>query len=207
MSWHGQRFLRSQIFSPNEIRRMLDMRFVLSLMVTMLSQYFNRDEEIETYLRRYNDEFPDREAIRRRFFGVSSFIRDCRFEFSSRFWKKADFFTAFIELDYLLNVKNVRLILLGFERPLVYYTRRLIGCPRVRKTFLATSRDTLGRLYKRRTTALIELLVGQSFARSFRRPQPASGSEVTGDFPSTCVEHDDGSKSAFLQRRVGRTSD
>jgi hypothetical protein len=105
----AQIFEESKFFSPNEIRRMLDMRFVLSLMVTMLSQYFNRDEEIETYLKRYNDEFPDREAVKKRFFDVASFIRDCRFESSSRFWKKADFFTAFTELDYLLNVKKVRL--------------------------------------------------------------------------------------------------
>jgi hypothetical protein len=28
---------------------------------------------------------------------------------SSRFWKKADFFTAFIELDYLLSIKHIRL--------------------------------------------------------------------------------------------------
>jgi hypothetical protein len=88
---------------------MLDMRFVLSLMVTMLSQYFNRDEEIETYLKRYNDEFPDRESLERRFSKVTSFIRDCRFESSSRFWKKADFFTTFVELDYLLNIKNMQL--------------------------------------------------------------------------------------------------
>jgi hypothetical protein len=105
----AQIFEESKFFSPNEIRRMLDMRFVLSLMVTMLSQYFNRDEEIETYLKRYNDEFPDREAIKRRFYGVTSFIGDCHFEYSSRFWKKADFFTAFTELDYLINIKNVHL--------------------------------------------------------------------------------------------------
>jgi hypothetical protein len=102
-------FEESKFFSPNEIRRMLDMRFVLSLMVTMLSQYFNRDEEIEPYLKRYNDEFPDYEALRNRFLGVTSFIRDCQFELTSRFWKKADFFTAFVELDYLLNIKKVRL--------------------------------------------------------------------------------------------------
>ncbi len=28
---------------------------------------------------------------------------------SSRFWKKADFFTAFVELDYLLNIRKIRL--------------------------------------------------------------------------------------------------
>ena len=103
-------FEEAKFFSPNEIRRMLDMRFVLSLMVTMLSQYFNRDEEIETYFKRYNDEFPDRENLKTRFVRVASFIRECGgFDLSSRFWKKADFFTAFIELDYLLSIKHIRL--------------------------------------------------------------------------------------------------
>jgi hypothetical protein len=64
-------FEEAKFFSPNEIRRMLDMRFVLSLMVTMLSQYFNRDEEIETNLKRYNDEFPDRETLKARFVRVA----------------------------------------------------------------------------------------------------------------------------------------
>jgi hypothetical protein len=102
-------FEETKFFSPTEIRRMLDMRFVLSLMVTMLSQYFNRDEEIESYLKRYNDEFSEYDALRRRFNAVISFIRDCRLEPSSRFWKKADFFTAFVELDYLLNIKKIPL--------------------------------------------------------------------------------------------------
>jgi hypothetical protein len=102
-------FEDAKFFSPTEIRRMLNMRFVLSLMVTMMSQYFNRDEEIEPYLKRYNDEFPECDAIRRRFNAVVSFIQDCRLEPSSRFWKKADFFTAFVELDYLLNIKKIRL--------------------------------------------------------------------------------------------------
>src|ERR1043166_4556115 len=34
-------FEEAKFFSPNEIRRMLDLRFVLSLLVTMMSQYFN----------------------------------------------------------------------------------------------------------------------------------------------------------------------
>jgi hypothetical protein len=42
-------FDEHKLFSANEIRRMMDVRFVLSLMVTMLSTYFNRDEEISNY--------------------------------------------------------------------------------------------------------------------------------------------------------------
>jgi hypothetical protein len=86
---------------------MLDVRFVLSLMVTMLSQYFNRDEEIESYLKRYNDEFPDSDKLKVRFCRVTSFMRDCLFPATSRVWKKADFFTAFVEIDYLLAIKGI----------------------------------------------------------------------------------------------------
>jgi hypothetical protein len=75
----------------------------------MLSQYFNRDEEIEGYLKRYNDEFPDGEHVKARFLRVAKFIQDCRFGVSSRIWKKADFFTAFVEIDYLVNIKGMNL--------------------------------------------------------------------------------------------------
>jgi hypothetical protein len=36
---------------------MQDTRFLLTVVVTLLSAYFNRDEEIEDWLKRYNDEF------------------------------------------------------------------------------------------------------------------------------------------------------
>jgi uncharacterized protein DUF262 len=100
-------FENAKFFSPNEVRRMGDLRFVLSLLVTMMSQYFNRDEEITPYLERYNDEFPEYEILKIRFSRVIAFIRDCAFPGSSRFWKKADFFTAFVEMDYLMNVKKL----------------------------------------------------------------------------------------------------
>ncbi len=103
----NQLFEDFKFFSPNEVRRMNDLRFVLSLIVTMMSQYFNRDEEISAYLERYNDEFPECDVIKERFLCVVDFIRKFSLPSSSRFWKKADFFTAFVEIDYLLNVKKL----------------------------------------------------------------------------------------------------
>ena len=51
-------FEKHRIFSPADIRRMLDTLFVLQVVTTVLSSYFNRDSEIEDYLQQYNDEFP-----------------------------------------------------------------------------------------------------------------------------------------------------
>ena len=104
-----QLFEDANFFSPNEVRRMNDLRFVLSLIVTMMSQYFNRDEEMSSYLERYNDEFREYDTIKERFLRVVAFVRQFEFPSSSRFWKKADFFTAFVEIDYLLNVKKLTL--------------------------------------------------------------------------------------------------
>ncbi len=45
------------IFSANEIRRMRDISFALIFIITIISSYFNREDELENYLTKYNDEF------------------------------------------------------------------------------------------------------------------------------------------------------
>ncbi len=72
-------FEETKFFSPNEVRRMGDLRFILVLIVTTMSQYFNRDEEITEYLQRYNDEFLEYVNMRDKFLRVIEFIRQCAF--------------------------------------------------------------------------------------------------------------------------------
>jgi len=87
-----------RIFSASEIRRMQDMRFVAVLGATILSTYFNRDEEVEEFLGRYNDEFPLRGDLERELDFVIDFMEHMAMPASSRIWKKADLFTALVEL-------------------------------------------------------------------------------------------------------------
>jgi uncharacterized protein with ParB-like and HNH nuclease domain len=91
-------FEQHRVFSAAEIRRMQDVRFVLVLATTVLSTYFNRDDEIEDYLKRYNDDFPHRSETERELDRVVSFVEEMRLPDSSRAWKKADLFTLFVEL-------------------------------------------------------------------------------------------------------------
>jgi hypothetical protein len=53
-------FETNRVFTTTEARRMNDVRFTLVLIVTVMSTYFDRDSELESYLDKYNDTFPQR---------------------------------------------------------------------------------------------------------------------------------------------------
>lgn len=87
-----------RIFSANEIRRMSDIRYVLAIIISSLSTYFNRNVEIERWLEEYNDEFPVKEALRRDMHQVFTFCDQCDFGEKSRVWQQSDLFTLLVEL-------------------------------------------------------------------------------------------------------------
>ncbi len=91
-------FEKHRIFSPADIRRMLDTLFVLQVVTTLLSSYFNRDSEIEDYLQRYNDEFPAATNPESEMKAVFTLVDEMDLPSDSRAWKKADLFTLLVEL-------------------------------------------------------------------------------------------------------------
>lgn len=102
-------FERSRFFSSQEIRRMNDTKFCLVLAATMLAGYFNRDDDIEKYLEKYNAEFEQRDELKRDFNSVAEFIQNCNYELNSRVWKKADLFSLFVELHRALHKRKLDL--------------------------------------------------------------------------------------------------
>ncbi|MDR6294609.1 hypothetical protein E9232_007164 [Inquilinus ginsengisoli] len=92
-----------KIFSAREIRRMNDVIYSLTIIISMLSTYFHRNEELEPFLDRYNDDFPEDQEIRNRFLSARDFIKSCTFPPRSRAWKKTDLLVLFVEIDRLLN--------------------------------------------------------------------------------------------------------
>jgi hypothetical protein len=85
-----------KLFTAREIRRMRDVVYTLTIVISMLSTYFNRDNELEAFLERYNDDFPEDADIRARFAATRDFIKACA-------WKKTDLLVLFVEIDRLLN--------------------------------------------------------------------------------------------------------
>ena len=99
-------FDRHHLFSAREIRRMRNSVYALTIVISMLSTYFHRETELEAFLERYNDEFPEHADIRARFERTRDFIESCKFPGRSRAWKKTDFLVLLIELDRILNKES-----------------------------------------------------------------------------------------------------
>lgn len=99
-------FENHHIFTSSDVRRMNDLRYTLELLITMMTGYFNRDEKVEEFLSMYNDEFHKEGELEARLNKVFSLIYECRLPINSRIWKKADFFTAAVELDRAVNINN-----------------------------------------------------------------------------------------------------
>jgi Protein of unknown function DUF262 len=113
--WSGDEFFdKHRTFNAYDAKRMNDVRWCLTLVITMLSAYFNRDAEHEFYLSRYNDDFPQSGDINQRLRRIIEYIDRLNFEPSSRVWQKSDLFTLAVELDRardsldLLEVADVR---------------------------------------------------------------------------------------------------
>lgn len=102
-------FIENSIFNAQDYKRMGDLRFVLTVVSTMINGYFNRDIELEPLLNLYNDDFDLENEISIRIDKVIDFFNECNFDKKSRIWKKADLFTSFIELDQIINIQNIDL--------------------------------------------------------------------------------------------------
>lgn len=96
-------FIENGVFDARDFKRMGDLRYALTVIITLIRGYFNRDDAFVDLLDRYNDEFPLDRDISARLNRVFELIQECGFEKRSRIWKKADLFTVIVELDILLS--------------------------------------------------------------------------------------------------------
>ena len=95
-------FDRHRTFTGADMRRMNDVTFCLSLIITMMTTYFNRDDEIEDYLKHYDEGFSEKNEYDGQIDGVMVFIEDCLFTDKCRVWKKVDLFTLMVEVHRCL---------------------------------------------------------------------------------------------------------
>jgi len=95
-------FAEHKVFSANEIRRMGDVRFALTLIITIMSTYFHRDQLLEEYLRTYNEAFDIQDAIYREINRTLQFVDACGIRSGSRAWRTSDLLTLLIEVHFSL---------------------------------------------------------------------------------------------------------
>ena len=104
----SEAFTRWRIFSPNDIRRMKDVSYATSIMATIMSNYFHRDDDIEEYLENYNEEFKESKLVASRVSEASKYIDELNLPKNLRVWGKADFYNLFVEVDRQLFKKERR---------------------------------------------------------------------------------------------------
>lgn len=97
-----------RLFSSTDVRRMKDVSYIASLIATMMSTYFHRDDEVETYLETYNDTFPQVQEMIARFEAVVEYLSDLQLPLKSRAWKKVDFYNLAVEVDRQLFANHRR---------------------------------------------------------------------------------------------------
>lgn len=120
-------FDRHRIFSPGDVKRMQDTLFVLLVVTTVLSTYFNRDSEIEDYLQKYNDEFAEGPRVDRELSAVFEFIDAMDLPSASRAWKKADLFSLLVELHRAMFKTKVALSAESMAHELQWFYRHVEG--------------------------------------------------------------------------------
>ncbi len=102
-------FERNRIFNATDIKRMNDVVFSLTILITVLSNYFNRDDEFESFLSTYNDEFEYENDLRKELDNTFTVIEKLSLSDKSRGWKRADIFTLIIEIHRALFKAKVDL--------------------------------------------------------------------------------------------------
>lgn len=99
-------FSRHRIFNALDYRRMGDLKFALTIVITVMGGYFNRDDDFEKYLETYNEVFRRKSELYDSIDQVFAFIEECGFAKKSRVWRKADFLTLAVELySFLIDEK------------------------------------------------------------------------------------------------------
>lgn len=140
-----QEFKDWKIFKPNDVRRMQDLRYCLVLVATMMSTYFNRDEEIEDYLQKYNDAFPEAEQLGEEIEASFAFVRAMDLPADSRAFRKTDIFSLLVEVRRAQFSRKVTIEPAAVAKRLAEF---FLG---VDRAAASTSRDDLAIAYYRST--------------------------------------------------------
>ncbi|QDT48754.1 hypothetical protein Pan258_27990 [Symmachiella dynata] len=102
-------FSENHVFGTLDIRRMGDLVFSLTAIISVMGGYFNRQDELEEFLAKYNDEFSDANDLRQQFDEVFHVLTQCQFPPKCRAWKKADLLTLIVETFVALHSKSLKL--------------------------------------------------------------------------------------------------
>lgn len=87
------------VFNDNDIRRMNDLQFIMTLVVSLEIGYFNRRIEVDTFLDKYNESYDNAHTMKQKIFSIVEFINSLSLDKKSYMFNKANIFSLIIELS------------------------------------------------------------------------------------------------------------
>jgi len=97
-------FLKNNVFSENDIKRMFDSQYIMLIVSTLLEgKYFGRNSKINIYLEKYNLEFSIHSDILTKLLNSISIIDKLKLSENSYWFNKPNLFTLLFELNNVLE--------------------------------------------------------------------------------------------------------
>jgi hypothetical protein len=95
-------FVKHEVFSEADKKRMYDLSFTITLVISIMSSYFRRDEFHESYLETFDAAFPEEERIESELEKTFDFVDSCQLDAKARAWKQVDLLTLLVEAHAVL---------------------------------------------------------------------------------------------------------
>jgi hypothetical protein len=87
------------VFHESEFTRMADLHFILLIMATLENTgYFPEDKEVENFIAKFNDEYPQKNHIKSLIIKIFAIIKDLNLPVDSIWFRKSSFFTLVAEI-------------------------------------------------------------------------------------------------------------
>lgn len=142
-----------EVFTETEFTRMRDIEFVLLIMATIEERgYFSRGSEIETYVQKYDPEYPNKDILISNFDTVLGLVVKCELSPDSIWFRKSSFFTLIVELikyiernGFVPSYSSLSKMLKEFEKQLYNNRNKDINKNEFAEYYYYTFQGTTGR--------------------------------------------------------------
>lgn len=117
-----------QLLTDGEISRMKDLEFILLIMSTVeVGGYFTSNNEVDTYIKRYDNDYPNKDYMVNKFLEVLSYVKQLNLPVDSIWYRKTCMFSLLSELlmriytekKTLPNIANCYSVLIDIENKII----------------------------------------------------------------------------------------
>lgn len=113
------------VLKSSEFNRMADLHFILLIMSTIENDgYFAQDKEMEEYISKFNDEYPNAEFIKKSILNAFDIITRLKLPQDSMWFRKSNFFTLITETTKAI-IRNELPVKTTLKRKLMNFNKNL----------------------------------------------------------------------------------